>query len=262
VSEKSPKADLTDLRTVIARQKVLGQRLLWLLLVPFAIASAIIPMFFVLNNRLADLEVLTKQLNIERYLLMDRNYALAVDQYQEIARRDRSAPVLARLGILQFQLDPKNRDLAIQTLEEAQRLDPQYWETYRNLTYIYTSTDETKKAIESGKKALDLNGNDAITLNNLAWVYSTAKEPALRDLGLAQRYAEKALRLTGLGDKKAQILDTLAEVHFRKGGQGDLNAALDYHRSAIALAPPWDVKNYQDHLRRNFPREGDSPVAN
>jgi tetratricopeptide (TPR) repeat protein len=116
-----------------------GHRLLWLFLLPFGITAAMVPMFFVLNARITDVEVLAKQLNIERYLLVDKNYAMAIDQYREILKTKQNASILSRLGVLYFQLDHKNLDTAIGMLNAAKRSDPGYWEIYRNLSFIYST---------------------------------------------------------------------------------------------------------------------------
>jgi tetratricopeptide (TPR) repeat protein len=246
-------ADLTDLRTIVQRQKALGHRLLWLFLLPFAITVAIIPMFFVLSARISDVETLARQLNIERYLLVDQNFALAIDQYNDILKSKQSAPVLARLGVLQFQLDKSNSTDAIKLLEKAKEIDPQYWETYRNLSYIFTASGRAKDAIAAGTKALDINKNDAITLSNLAWVYSKSE---VRDLELAQQYAERALALTGPGEKRSEVLDTLAEVFYQKGGEGNKTRSLAYFKEAIEIAPSWRAGSYREHLKTDFPEQG------
>jgi tetratricopeptide (TPR) repeat protein len=209
-----------------------------------------------LNARLTDVETLAKQLNIERYLLVDKNYAMAIDQYQRILKAKPNAAILSRLGVLYFQLDPKNnKDKAIDMLDMAKRLEPGYWETYRNLSYVYSASGRTNDAIEAGQKALQLNPNDAITLSNVAWAYSRSTNPQSTDLEVARQYAQKALTLTGAGEKKSEILDTLAEVYYHKGGDGDRDRSLAYFRQAITLAPNWDVQTYRDHLKTDFPDE-------
>src|SRR5262249_37352374 len=155
---------------------------------------------------------------IERFLVLDNNYAMAVEQYEELAKMQESASILARLGILYFELDRKNNeDKAIEKHEMAKRLDPRYWEIYSNLTYIYSATGQTKKAIEAGEQALKLNNYDAKTYNNLAWVYAASKDQDFRNLERAKEYVEKAYKLTE--GRQPGILDTLAEVYVREGGQ-------------------------------------------
>ena len=241
-----------DLRAILANQQRLDSRLLWLFMLPFLITAVTVAMFFTISARLTDVEVGTKLVTIERILESDKNYAWAVDQYERIAASYSNAPILARLGVLYFLLDPNNQDVAIQKLEMAKRIDPKYWEIYRSLTYIYQATNRPKEAIESGRRALELNKNDANTYNNLAWVYSTSKEPTYLNLQLAQEYAQKAVMLTM--EKQPNFLDTLAGIYFRRG---DRDHALDSLRKAKAAA--LDQSGYaqmiQVHFERLFPND-------
>jgi tetratricopeptide (TPR) repeat protein len=126
------------------------------------------------------------------------------------------------------------------------------WEVYRNLTYISVQTAEPKNAIEAGEQALKLNKYDSATYNNLAWVYATSEDQTLRNLERAEDYSNKAAALTKEHDP--EILDTLAEVDFRRGGQANRELALRHLRQAIVLAPN-GVTKYKDHLKVLFPDE-------
>jgi serine/threonine-protein kinase len=170
--------------------------------------------------------------------------------YEEIAKTHPSASVLARLGVLYFQADPKNEKAAIETLDRAKGLDPNNWEVYRSLTYIYTATNRPKDAIEAGQKALALNDVDSGTYNNLAWSFATTSDENLRNLQLAETYALKAIDLTR--DKHAEYFDTLARVYVAKG---ERDQAIQAFRSAIALASQRDLQTYQKHLKQYFPNE-------
>jgi Flp pilus assembly protein TadD len=185
---------LADFEQILANQKALGKRFLWLLLVPFVLTAIMVGMFFVITSRLTDVEVLTKRMNIDRYLEMEGNYIWAVRGYEEIAKTHPSASVLARLGVLYFQADPKNEKAAIETLDRAKGLDPNNWEVYRSLTYIYTATNRPKDAIEAGQKALALNDVDSGTYNNLAWSFATTSDENLRNLQLARNLRIKGHR--------------------------------------------------------------------
>ena len=241
---------LADFEQILANQKALGKRFLWLLLVPFVLTAIMVGMFFVITSRLTDVEVLTKRMNIDRYLEMEGNYIWAVRGYEEIAKTHASASVLARLGVLYFQADPKNEKAAIETLDRAKGLDPNNWEVYRSLTYIYTATNRPKDAIEAGQKALALNDVDSGTYNNLAWSFATTSDENLRNLQLAETYALKAIDLTR--DKHAEYFDTLARVYVAKG---ERDQAIQAFRSAIALASQRDLQTYQKHLKQYFPNE-------
>jgi tetratricopeptide (TPR) repeat protein len=246
---KAPRVRPADLRTALDNQRRLGRRLLWLLSLPFCVTAIIVWMYYHLSMRLADVEIGTKLVTIERYIVSDQNYPWAIDQYEKIAKTNATAPILARLGMLYFLQDRRNESIALEKLEMAKRADPANWEVYRNLTFIYLATDRKKEAIEAGQRALELNSNDANTYNNLAWIYATSDEPAFHNLPRAQEYAEKAVRLTR--EKQSEFLDTLAEVYFRKG---DRDRALDSFQKARAVTLG-DTLKIQTHFKKLFSTE-------
>lgn len=246
---KRTKAAEIDLKKILATQKVLDRRLLWLFTLPFLITAVVVFMFFSLSTRVTEVEVGTKLVAIERFLADDKNHAWAIDQYERIAQTHPSAPIFARLGTLYFLLDRKHENLALEKLEKARHLDPNYWETYRSLSFIYSAMGRPKDAVEAGQRALALNENDANTYNNLAWIHGTSSEPTFADLQRAQEYAEKAVRLTK--EKQPDFLDTLAQVYFNRG---DHTRALDCLRKAKAAADD-DVRKIQGHFKKLFPNE-------
>jgi len=69
-------------------------------------------------------------------------------------------------------------------------------------------------------------------LNNLAWVIATGDDPEPDALDAALRLAERAVDETGRTE--ANILDTLAEVHFQRG---EAAAAIDVIEEAMRLDP-------------------------
>jgi tetratricopeptide (TPR) repeat protein len=239
-----------DFQQILANQKALGKRFLWLLIVPFVLTGIMAAMLFFITTRLTDVEVVTKRMNIDRYVEMEGNYLWAVRGYEEIAKTHPSASVLARLGVLYFQADPKNEKIAIETLDQAKSRDPNNWEVYRSLTYLYTATNRPEDAIAAGQKALALNDLDSGTYNNLAWSMATTTDENLRNLQLAESYALKAIDLTH--HKHAQYFDTLAQVYIAKG---ERNHAVQAFRSAIALASRKNVQTYENHLKQYFPDE-------
>jgi tetratricopeptide (TPR) repeat protein len=187
-------ADIADLEILIAKQARLNQRLLLLFILPFLITVAMVAMFYTINSRLVSVEAATKLTEIERILENDKNYAWAIGQYEQLEKTYSNAQILSRLGSLYFLQDTKSESKAIETLERARRLDPEAWDIYRNLTYIYVVGDKPKEALDAGLKALNLNQTDANTFNNLAWIYSTSSNPAFVDLNKAYDHAKKAGR--------------------------------------------------------------------
>ena len=221
-----------------------------LLIVPIVIAGVITAIFFYFSTRLTDVEVVTSRLEVDRYLQMEGNYKWAVGRYEQLAKAHPSASILARLGVLYFQADKGNEKIAIATLEQAKQLDPNNWEVYRSLTYIYTTIKQSENAIEAGKMALALDPLDSGTYNNLAWCYTTAPSAGIRNLQLAETYALKAIELTH--ERHAEYYDTLAQVYVAKGERAK---AVSAFRNAIRLAHPGHAETYQNHLRESYPDE-------
>jgi tetratricopeptide (TPR) repeat protein len=244
-----------SLESIIAKQRVLGTRLLWLSILPFVIAAVLVPMFFVLNARLKDIEIGTEVVTIERFLESDKNFAWAVDQYEHLADTNPSAAILSRLGILYFLQDTTHTDdnalkKALDTLDNAKRYDPNYWEIYRSLTYIYTQRKRYKDAIEAGQKAIALNKLDANTFNNLAWVYANC-EPECIDLNKATNFAEEAVQLTN--EALPEFLDTLAVVLFKRNLADDRENSRKYINKAISIAPKAGTQAFVARLTEYFP---------
>src|SRR6476659_6224865 len=89
-----PITNISDLQTILANQRRLGKRILWLLFLPFIITMIVVWMFHNLSARLADVEVGTKLVSIERFVLTDQNYPSAIAQYEQLARIDGRASIL------------------------------------------------------------------------------------------------------------------------------------------------------------------------
>ena len=241
---------LNELKQILANQRALGRRFLWLLLVPFVLTAIMLGALFYTIGRVTDVQVVTNRLEIERYLQLEGNFRWAIGRYEHLAKAHPSGSILARLGVLYFQADPANQKIAIATLEQARRSYPENWEVYRSLTYLYTATNQTKDAIEVGKKALELDALDSGTYNNLAWCYAVSPDNEFRNLPLAETYALKAIELTH--NRHAEYFDTLAQVYVAEGNR---DQAVKNFRNAIKLARPGNVETYQKHLRQNYPDE-------
>jgi membrane associated rhomboid family serine protease len=82
------------------------------------------------------------------------------------------------------------------------------------------------------EKLLSRDGVPPQILNNLAWLLATSEDPSREGLEAALELAERAVDATDR--REANILDTLAEVHFRRGETG---AAIEVIQEAIRLDP-------------------------
>jgi tetratricopeptide (TPR) repeat protein len=70
-------------------------------------------------------------------------------------------------------------------------------------------------------------------LVQLAWLYASARDAALRDSDQALRVAERAVNVTARGD--ANALDVLAAA---QAAAGRFDAAVETAQAALALFPP------------------------
>ena len=88
---------------------------------------------------------------------------------------------------------------------------------------------------------------DAVALNNLAWVTNKLKKPG------ALGYAEKAISLR---PQEPAFIDTLASV---VADQGNLDKALELQKKAVALRP--EGHEYRLSLAKLYLRRGDKALA-
>ena len=100
-----------------------------------------------------------------------------------------------------------------------------------------------KEALMVYEKVLLMVPEDAWTLNNLAWLLLTARDPSLHQPSRALELAEKAAER----EPSPAILDTLAEAYFQNGRPREAcSAALQ----ALVLAEKKKAKNLDYYRRR------------
>jgi Zn-dependent protease with chaperone function len=98
-------------------------------------------------------------------------------------------------------------------LEKQVEIDPANHLHLFNLGNIYYEQGELKKAEACYKQALALKPADPETLNNLAWMYATALDAAMKKPREALELSLQAARLS----PQPHILDTLGESYFVNG---------------------------------------------
>ena len=91
---------------------------------------------------------------------------------------------------------------------------------------------DAEQAAELARQLEALDVRDADLLNEIAWHILTGDGIRQRDLPLATRLAEKALKLSEY--KNANILDTYARALF---DNGLVAVAIEYQKKAVAAAP-------------------------
>ncbi len=144
-----------------------------------------------------------------------------------IARHDRKVKgsiILYGVGVLLMGLVGYHLNFG----EAGKRLDAQLFEKvilreiekgrqdpalYRMLGNYYYSRDRYAETAAAYEKSLRLKPGHPEVLNNLAWLYATSEDPALRNPERALALAQKAAGL----NRSPHILDTLAEAYFVNG---------------------------------------------
>jgi uncharacterized Ntn-hydrolase superfamily protein len=126
--------------------------------------------------------------------------------------------------------DPIRELIRVYRLLEAQRLAEahiRFAELYDKQGKRELAQRERQRVAESLDHALAQKDVDASTLNGLAWTCATGGV----HLEQARIAAERAVKLE---PKNTEILDTLAEVHYRSG---NVPKAIEVETQALSLAP-------------------------
>lgn len=108
---------------------------------------------------------------------------------------------------------------------------------------VYTDLKRWPEALAIMQKGMDMGLESWPLLNNLAWLYATAEDPAVRDPAKAMELASKAVAVTR--SRNPQVLDTLAEAYF---AAGEKDKAIDTERKALLIAPNRD--EFKQHMAR------------
>src|SRR5213593_4472825 len=126
--------------------------------------------------------------------------------------------------------DPINELIRVYRILEGQRLAEahiRYAEAYEKAGKKELALIERERVAESLGHALAQKDVDASTLNGLAWTCATNGVHLEAALKAAERAAE-------LEPKNTEILDTLAEVHYRSGNAAK---AVEVETQALSYAP-------------------------
>lgn len=121
---------------------------------------------------------------------------------------------------------------------------------------ILDSQDDEKGAVAQYEKVLQLDGNNRIALNNLAFMYTKAKDPSLRKPEAAMKLAERLETLIEDDGSAASMFDTIGWVYFQyaltsKDRRGYLARAEEMIRQSISLRPNRNSEAYE-HLAQVY----------
>ena len=126
---------------------------------------------------------------------------------------------LAGVGMLGYYLnfgDIKTHmayDLVSKELRQKLAEHPRNVSLAMNLAMVYQQMGKESATMELYERIIQLNPQQAVALNNLAWMMLTASNRDLRNKAKALVLARKAVAI----DPEPQYLDTLAEACFQNG---------------------------------------------
>jgi tetratricopeptide (TPR) repeat protein len=224
-------------------QRTLATRCLLIFALPFLVILVLGGYSYQLSSRVTELEALQQISFIERLMRKNYSHEWALTEYQKLVHYYPHPQVWVRLGALYFERGtPEDRLQAVAILEQAKAIEPDYWETYSTLAYIYMQEQNESKAIEAGEMAVQLNTLDGQTYNNLAWLHATSTNPDISNLAKAQEYALKAVGYTR--GRNSQYMDTLAEIYARTGR---VNLAMETLQQAIS-GESRDIRYFESRL--------------
>ncbi len=132
--------------------------------------------------------------------------------------------------------------VADKILNQAIAEDPENIRLYESLAMVYQQMGSHRKAIHTYETILGLDQEQALSLNNLAWLLVTAPEEELRNIERALSLAKEAVAL----ERSSIYLDTLAEAYY---ANGLVPEAIETIKEAILMAPD-DLDYYRKQLQK------------
>ncbi len=133
--------------------------------------------------------------------------------------------------------------LAGKVISQQLLKEPDNMRLYQNLAIVYQEMGKDKEAIQTYEKILTFDPDQAVSLNNLAWLLVTASDKELRDEVRSLQLAKKAVSIKRI----PVFLDTMAEAYYANGATQE---AIKTIKEALALAK--EKKEYYKKQLRKF----------
>jgi tetratricopeptide (TPR) repeat protein len=172
----------------------------------------------------------------------------AADNYKEILKTSASsADVWLRLGVMQRELG--QFDAALASFEQAGNADPQNAQAFLNRAMLFETLGKKKDAHDAYNKVLVLQPENALALNNLAYLNADSGTNLDQAMTFAQRAKQKA-------PDNPDVSDTLGYVYYQK----NLNAeAIRIFRQNVQDHPQNSMFHF--HLAMALLKQGDKEGA-
>ena len=136
-------------------------------------------------------------------------------EVQKAEPKSPAPPLLVGLALISQQKPQE----AVEAFGQALKLKADLAPAYSGLGQAYQQLDQNDKAVEAYQRAVAINGNDAMSLNNLAWILSEVRKKPDEALPLATKAQQ-------IAPESAAVLDTLGWVQYRRGAFADAEKIL------------------------------------
>jgi tetratricopeptide (TPR) repeat protein len=154
------------------------------------------------------------QSNLGNALAREQLWDAAIDHLQEAVRlRPDYGDAYFNLGSVLFQQG--KIDQAIAQWQTALAINPRDAVAYRNVADALRKQGKLKEAISEYEQALNIAPEDSATLNNMAWILATSSDPSMRDGARAVALAARAVHASG--GRNASFVRTLAAAQAEAG---------------------------------------------
>ena len=154
------------------------------------------------------------QSNLGNALARKQLWDAAVDHLQEAVRlRPDYADAYFNLGSVLFQQG--RIEEAIAQWQKALEIRPRDAEAHSNVASAFRKQGNVKEAISEYEQALNIAPEDPVALNNLSWILATCSDASMRDGSRAVTLAVKAVQASG--GKNPSFVRTLAAAHAEAG---------------------------------------------
>jgi tetratricopeptide (TPR) repeat protein len=172
----------------------------------------------------------------------------AADNYKEILKTSaNSADVWMRLGVMQRELG--QFDAALASFEQASNADPRNAQAFLNRAMLFEALGKKTEAHDAYNKVLGIEPENALALNNLAYLNADSGQNLDQAMTFAQRAKQKA-------PDNPDVSDTLGYVYYQK----NLNAeAVRIFRQNVLDHPQNSMFHF--HLAMALLKQGDREGA-
>lgn len=132
----------------------------------------------------------------------------------QIKERTQEERIQFLLDVAQVYFAEDNFDDAMSAYERVLKIDPENQQARFIIGHVYISAKQYAKAVAQLTGLAEDFPDDFQVLNNLAWLYATADDPAYRDGEKAVELAQKAMVLA---PNDHHIWSTLSEAYYMSG---------------------------------------------